>query len=143
MDVWGGVRPRLFTPGEVNQLIPALEDLLGVLGDRMQERAEVAELIQDMEAYWGERAPTEKNPEVGKYKELRATRDRLTKGIQGSLESVETLGGHLKSAEMGLVDFLHQRGDEVVYLCWRRGEREVGFWHAVGEGVAQRHPLDD
>lgn len=143
MDVWGGVRPRLFTPGEVNQLIPALEDLLGGLGDRMQERAEVAELIQDMEAYWGERAPTEENPEVGKYNELRATQERLAKGIQGSLESIEALGGHLKSVEMGLVDFLHQMGDEVVYLCWRRGEREVGFWHGVGEGLAQRHPLDD
>lgn len=48
----------------------------------------------------------------------------------------------LRDASTGLVDF-HARGaDGVTYfLCWRRDEPELAWWHLPADGVAGRKPL--
>jgi hypothetical protein len=42
---------------------------------------------------------------------------------------------------VGLLDFPWLREDEVVLLCWRLGEEEIGYWHGMDEGYAGRKPL--
>ncbi|MDQ6799139.1 MAG: DUF2203 domain-containing protein [Actinomycetota bacterium] len=48
----------------------------------------------------------------------------------------------LRDATTGLIDF-HARGDDgvVYYLCWRRGEEELAWWHLPEEGFPGRKPL--
>ncbi|HUX86133.1 MAG TPA: DUF2203 family protein [Chloroflexota bacterium] len=42
---------------------------------------------------------------------------------------------------MGLVDFPAERDGRVVYLCWRRGEDQIHYWHELDAGFAGRQPL--
>lgn len=56
-------------------------------------------------------------------------------------EEIDAAGAQVKSLEDGLIDFPALRGDEVVLLCWKLGEDEIGFWHGTDEGFAGRKPL--
>jgi len=47
----------------------------------------------------------------------------------------------VKDLHRGLVDFPARIGNEVVYLCWQRGEDRIGWWHTLGGGFASRKPL--
>ncbi len=49
----------------------------------------------------------------------------------------------LRDLDRGLVDFPSLRDGQEIYLCWREGEDEIGFWHAPDAGFAGRRPLDD
>jgi hypothetical protein len=45
--------------------------------------------------------------------------------------------------EAGLVDFPALLGSEIVFLCWKHGERSIGHWHRIPDGFAGRKPLLD
>jgi hypothetical protein len=47
----------------------------------------------------------------------------------------------LRDPETGLVDFPAERDDEHVFLCWRLGEDEVGYFHGEHGGFGGRRPL--
>ena len=48
----------------------------------------------------------------------------------------------LRDANQGLIDF-HAQGDDgvVYYLCWRRGEDGLDWWHLPEDGFPGRKPL--
>ena len=47
----------------------------------------------------------------------------------------------LRDPESGLVDFPGEVEGERVFLCWRRDEDHVGYWHGSESGFAGRRPL--
>jgi hypothetical protein len=51
------------------------------------------------------------------------------------------LGVEIKDFDQGLVDFPSRRDGKVVYLCWRRGEDNIEWWHDLDTGFAGRQPL--
>jgi len=56
----------------------------------------------------------------------------------------EAKGIVIKSLNEGLIDFPHIRSNqEEVYLCWKLGEKGIGFWHSLSTGFAGRKPLAD
>ena len=55
--------------------------------------------------------------------------------------SIPSLGAILKDLNTGLIDFYGHRQGELVFLCWRRGEEGIQFWHRLDEGFAGRQPL--
>ena len=62
--------------------------------------------------------------------------------IQAAVAAIDAMGIVLKDPDAGLVDFLNRRPDgREVYLCWRYGEKEVGFWHELNAGFAGRKSL--
>jgi hypothetical protein len=66
---------------------------------------------------------------------------RAAAEIQGALDQIADLGVILRDVATGLCDFPAVREGRPVYLCWRLGEEEVGWWHPRDEGVAGRRPL--
>jgi len=62
--------------------------------------------------------------------------------LSDELERVRDLGGEVKDVETGLVDFPARRLGEEILLCWRLGEKKVGFWHPLEGGFAARLPVD-
>jgi len=64
-----------------------------------------------------------------------------TRQFEEKLEDLFQLGAHLKDLETGLVDFYSRRGQEVVFLCWKEGEEEIGHWHSLQGGFKSRQPL--
>ncbi len=61
--------------------------------------------------------------------------------IQAVLDELDGMGVILRDLGTGLCDFPSVRGGRPVYLCWRLGEDEVGWWHSRDTGVAGREPL--
>jgi hypothetical protein len=61
--------------------------------------------------------------------------------IDERVREVHRRGILLKAIDPGLADFPFLREGVEVYLCWREGESELGFWHPLDSGLAGRQPL--
>jgi len=66
---------------------------------------------------------------------------KMTKFYQ-SIEALESTGVLIKSIDEGLLDFPAKRFDEEVWLCWKKGETEIKFWHHLDEGFIGRKPIE-
>ena len=75
---------------------------------------------------------------VGEGQEARTG---LMAEINAELLKVQEFGVELKDPALGLIDFPSVREDKIVYLCWRLGETEIGYWHDTDTGYASRQPL--
>ena len=47
----------------------------------------------------------------------------------------------LKSIEVGLLDFYGVVEGRLVFLCWKRGEKSVEYFHHLDEGFQGRLPI--
>jgi len=47
----------------------------------------------------------------------------------------------LRDPDIGLVDFPAEREGRRVFLCWRLGEEQVGWFHETSGGYTGRRPL--
>jgi len=65
----------------------------------------------------------------------------MTRTLEQDLKQIQEWGIVLRDPTIGLVDFLHQREGETVFLCWKLGERHVEWWHPVATGIAGRKKL--
>lgn len=61
--------------------------------------------------------------------------------LREGLAELQELGVVLRDLDRGLVDFPAILEGREVYLCWERGEDEVGHWHDLEGGFAGRHRL--
>ena len=132
-----------FSVGDVEALIPALERIFvhvlqiraGLRGIEAQlERAGVR--MSREELLESDDGP----PEIRRAK---AVFGGFYEALADEIERVRDLGGEVKDVETGLVDFPGRRGGEEILLCWRLGEKKLGFWHPVDSGFAGRRPVDE
>ena len=126
---------RLFTPREVNAMLPALRPLLVTLADRHAEREQLEELLIEVEKDSG-RAPARDRIE------LEVQLDTNLAELKRLFEELARHGGTVKDPAIGLIDFHAQRGAEVVFLCYKLGEPEVAYWHPLDDGYRGRKPLE-
>jgi hypothetical protein len=61
--------------------------------------------------------------------------------IQEGLDAISALGAHPKDLDLGLVDFPAMIDGEEILLCWKYGEKSIGYYHGPSEGYAGRKPL--
>lgn len=132
--------PRFFTLLEAEALLPEVERLLRGLiqlkSDYEQNETELNQINQRIALAGGMLAPRER---VG---QLRNRKDAAARALKGTLEKIEEIGCQLKDIEMGLIDFPTLYRDREVYLCWKLGERGIGYWHPVEDGFRGRRPID-
>ena len=135
--------PKLFTPDEVNRLIPRLTELMETAIQRHGQALALQERLRDdrarVSASGGERS------DAMDWKARAERLDGLGIEVRQILQEVQAMGGVVKDLETGLVDFpgsgpAGTRGP-VVNLCWKLGEDAVRFWHGMDEGFANRKPL--
>ena len=67
----------------------------------------------------------------------RAARETIAR-VKRELEAV---GVEVKDEATGLLDFPGELDGRRVYLCWKRGEERVAFWHDIETGFRGRRPL--
>ena len=72
---------------------------------------------------------------------LRTTIHEASSRIEGYLRELEELGLEIRDLESGLIDFPTIMRGEPAFLCWKIGEEEVLWWHAAGQGFADRQPI--
>ena len=116
---------------EANDLLPhllAVFEMIQALNEQLTEKRAALELLHDA-------ARTNGGHKLGA--ELTGISESITRLMSG----LEEEGIILKDVEAGLVDFPHLREEREVFLCWRRGEKVVEFWHELDTGFRGRQPL--
>jgi len=63
--------------------------------------------------------------------------------IMKRVERIQQMGVLIKDLEKGLCDFPFMLDGRMVYLCWKLGEDEIGWWHETDTGFGNRKPLDE
>src|SRR5258706_10916724 len=114
---------RYFTAREIDALIPQLEhvfDHIETCRARAEELAALALRPAD---------PTEPT-DIARVQLLRSQVEFLMEAIHEDVHQIEEMGGITKDIELGLVDFLGDVEGQDVWICWKRGETKVGFWHS-------------
>ncbi|MCI0547846.1 MAG: DUF2203 domain-containing protein [Candidatus Rokubacteria bacterium] len=137
------VPPRLFTPAEVDALLPELVPLMETVMDRYRQASALRRALEEEheQRAGAGRAATARPEWQARLERL----DGLGIEVRQAVAAVVALGGVIKDLEIGLVDFPGLipgiRDEEPVNLCWKHGETAVRFWHGFDEGYAQRKPL--
>lgn len=138
---------RLFTPEEVNRLIPRLTALLDTAMERYRQAVALQERLREERTRRAEASGEGGAAQIDRFtgQALAERLDGLGIELRQAIGEIEALGGVVKDLGTGLVDFPGRgpgdRREQVVNLCWRYGEAAVEFWHGMDEGFAQRKPL--
>jgi hypothetical protein len=131
---------KLFTVTEANALIPFLQKALDTLrrqvGDivRLKRQLEVLSLICDSQV-------NQRNLDFQEYVQTTAQYHQLIGQADALIREVRGKGCLLRDVHTGIVDFYAEMDGKVVFLCWRRGEKGISYWHPVGEGYGQRRHI--
>jgi hypothetical protein len=132
-----------FTVGEVEALIPSLERIFVQV---LQLRAGLRALGQKLDRAGVKPGPgdAEADLESGPpaVRQAKAVFRGLDEALSDELERIRALGGEVKDVDLGLVDFPSTRNGEEILLCWKLGEKSLGYWHSVDGGFASRRPID-
>ncbi|HSG04982.1 MAG TPA: DUF2203 domain-containing protein [Nitrospiria bacterium] len=124
---------RIFTLGEANNLVPELESHMRKIQHARRFVLGIREDIQKAREKLSSNGGSMKGPAYLKALEY----------IMKRVENIQQKGILIKDLEKGLCDFPFMLDGRVVYLCWRLGEAEVGWWHETDTGFSNRQPLDD
>ncbi|MGA7476857.1 MAG: DUF2203 domain-containing protein [Thermoplasmata archaeon] len=135
--------PRLWTVAEANARIPQLEELLPRLRGWVARLAQVHEQRERLSVFWGSEADAADQPDHELKSRLDTEWKHLSHRLEEAAEAFRAEGIEVKDLGTGLVDFYAMRGGELVFLCWQRGEPEVGFYHSLTGGYRTRRPISD
>jgi hypothetical protein len=134
--------PKLWTVAEADLRLEGLRELLPRLRAWAVRLQAIVEERDRLATFWGPELRAPDHPDHGLLDRL----DRETGTLRGQLdEAVRSLraeGIEVKDLDSGLVDFYGLVDREVVFLCWRRGEPDVAFYHRLDGGFRTRRPLE-
>ena len=131
---------KTFTLSEAQTLLPVLEALLrkaqaaGARADELE--SEMQQLSQRIFLSGGMRV------NVVQAARRQAEREKALQEARDTLVEIDEIGVQVKDLEKGLLDFPCMMEGQTVLLCWKLGEKEIGFWHTTEDGFAGRKPLD-
>lgn len=131
---------RVFTLEAVNALVPRLE---AKVGKQLERRAEIEQLLAHLGRELGD-VPERIVLDPADPAELRDLKRSLVRHIEeyrAGWREVEAMGAVLKDPRIGLLDFLGEVDGKRVWLCWKHGETECGFYHGLEEGFSARKAI--
>jgi hypothetical protein len=132
--------PKFFNTGEAEQLIGLLETTLERIKRNkqqflwLQEEVGILELIVACGA-------NEKNPDTIELNIKRKKYGKLAREIEKDVAAIEETGCILRDVDEGVVDFFSIQDGTVVFLCWKKGEDSIKYWHSIREGFGGRQLL--
>jgi hypothetical protein len=131
---------KTFTLSEAQTVLPVVEALLR---KAQTASARAAQLGQEMQAL-SQRIfhSGGMHVNVAQAARRRAERDKATQELTDTLAEIDEIGVVVKDLDQGLLDFPAVMDGRTVLLCWKLGEKEIGFWHSTEEGFAGRKPVD-
>ena len=122
---------KTFTLEEANACLPQLESLLAEMQGIREQLVAEAPALEAVLAHSGGNGGSKA---AGEYL-MRLQR------FNALNQMVIDLGCELKDLGLGLIDFPSYQNGKLVYLCWKRGEPSIAFWHDIDSGFAGRQPL--
>jgi hypothetical protein len=136
------IRSRIFSVEEANQLIPYLDEALERLSSQGRQVTGMKRELDVLRAIAGSGA-SETNPDLVSLGEKEVAYDAAVERFRSSLADVSRHGCIIRDLDLGLVDFYTMNKDQIVCLCWRRGESKIEHWHPLDEGFSGRRPLEE
>ena len=151
---------RFYDIDAANSAVPELDRIVGVLAEQRAELVRLRDEVLAAGAGAGDGATTAVADRASRpaaessgetqaadppiVDDLRLTRLRmqgLIDQMAAGVARIDGLGLTLRDIEHGLVDFPALVAGRQVWLCWQRGEPEIGFWHDLETGFSGRRPL--
>ena len=127
-----------FTLEEANAAVEALRPVVAQMVEHNRKLAAAQRrqrlLVTQIAGNGGDLQPSD-------LRELAETIQGEADAIGACADEINAAGAQIKSLEEGLLDFPSRRDGELVLLCWKLGEDEIGYWHTVEDGFAGRRPL--
>ncbi len=120
---------RFFTVHQANRALPLVRRVIDDLTEKYQELTQLRDELR--------KAGPEKSEDL--EREARALENR----IQDFLAELDSVGCELKDVHTGLLDFYAKKGEETIYLCWRRGEEQIDWWHSLEGGFRGRRSISE
>jgi len=135
---------RFYDIDDANAALPGLEEILATLAG---QRAELVRIRDEVIAAHGEGAASQTAGDTAVvHEDLRLARLRmqgLVDQMAAGVARIEAMGITLRDIVDGLVDFPALVNGRQVWLCWKRGEGDIAFWHELDSGFAGRQPLSE
>ncbi|MCI0336816.1 MAG: DUF2203 domain-containing protein [Acidobacteria bacterium] len=123
---------RLFTLEEANALLPEIRRLF----QQIDKARAILRRLEPEVKLASERANEGGGGTVFGMQYATALSDFLE-----NIQEILSYGVEIKDFDSGLCDFPHERDGKIVYLCWKRGEERIDWWHDLDAGFAGRQPL--
>jgi hypothetical protein len=134
------MNPKFFTIEEAESLIGFLEATFERVRRNKQQylwlQQELAILRVIVEC-----GADENNPDAVEFRQKQKRFQKVADEIEKDVAAVVETGCILRDAEKGIVDFYSIQNGEVVFLCWKRGEEAIQYWHPTDAGFEDRRPL--
>ena len=131
---------KTFTLSEAQTLLPVVESLLRKAQAAGKKAGEVEREMQALSQrifFSGGM-----HVDVVKAARRRAEREKALQEARDTLAEIDEIGVQVKDLEQGLLDFPCVMDGKTVLLCWKLGEKEIGYWHTPEDGFEGRKPLD-
>ena len=138
-------RPKVFTPTQANATLPLVRaivsDLVDLARDIQERRQRLAVLTAGRDD--GRRGAKRRDFYGEELEHVEEEMENDIERLREYAAELQALGVELKDPMTGLVDFPAMRDGRLVYLCWKHGEPEIGFWHELDAGFSGRQELID
>lgn len=133
--------PKIFSVRQANALIAQLEEHLTAL-DRVRSRLKhLKNKVDVLEMLWGDEIHSEQNPDHKEFEHYMSEIENTKRDYEATAKRLADLEVMLKSVELGLIDFYGVMDERLVFLCWKRGEKAVEYYHHLDEGYSGRIPI--
>ena len=133
--------PRVYTPREANGMVSQLDAIFDDLGRTRGRLKQIKGKMDVLEMIWGEEIQAETCPDHREYAHYVEEVEETKKLFDGTVRKIQDLEGVVKSVEQGLVDFYGVIDGRLVFLCWKRGEKSIEYYHHLEEGFQGRQPI--
>jgi hypothetical protein len=135
--------PRLWTVEEANARLADLGPLLDRLRAWAERLSEVHGELRRLTSFWGAEIDASDHADHALKERLEAEWKNLSRRLDEAIESLRAEAIELKAIDTGLVDFYAIQDGELVFLCWRRDEPSVAFYHSLSGGFRTRRPIPE
>lgn len=134
---------RLWTVAEANARLPTLEPLLEQLREWALRLHDVHAELRRLASFWGTEVDAPDHADHHLKERLQAEWKNLSRRLDESIDALRAEAIEVKDLREGLIDFYSIQDDALAYLCWRRGEPAVAFFHTLEGGFRSRRPLPE
>jgi hypothetical protein len=128
---------RYFGIDEANELVREARPVLQQLSEDREKVAEAQAVLQRERENNGSAEHAEELAE--REQQIRDVVHRM----QEAVGQIDAWGVTLRDISTGLIDFPALANGRPIWLCWRLGEDDIGWWHETNVGFDGRQPLSE
>jgi len=128
---------RYYRLDEANERLAELRPMLEKL---RADRNSVAELQLKIRDARSNNGSADHAAEIGRIEdEMR----KIVGEMKDAVDQVDEWGVALRDIGTGLIDFPALANGRPIWLCWRLGEGDIGWWHEADSGFDSRRRLTE